>query len=797
MFGHPTLRRKLRRDVLRQWPQFASLIVTVLLGVGLYAASTNAYQNLADSYQNVFTEEAFADLFVTGGRVGAFASSAAETEGVQAVTTRIQADLPFTVGGTKLEGRVLSYPTTGTPEVNRVTTLSGAANPSGSDVLVEHHMADDFGLVVGDRVAVAGAGGPVEVRVGGIVSTAEFLWPSPSRQEPIVLPKEFGVIYASPELSGTLAGSAAATSCLVLLTDAARAADGTRILDQLATTATADGATDVLTRAEQPSNTLLQEDIDGFQQMALAFPILFLSAAGLSMYVLLTRRVQSERPVIGTFRAQGMRGRTVAGHYLQYGLCAGVAGAVLGLPLGIFGGGVLSRAYTGMIELPAELVITDAFRWQTITVGFAFAVIAGALAVTGPAVLAAHVAPAEAMRGEAPDAVGGRTLVERVFAPMRQMSARRRLILRSIARNPKRSVFTASGVAIALILVLVSWLMIDTMNSMINRQFDQVDTYDGQATYAVPVGERQVSALKRVDGITAVESAVQRPISLSQAGSTPYATQLTAFVDDTTMHGFYAPGGAKLTLPDDGILVNESITSRFAVKPGDSLTMTLQAVGRTPAESRSVTIAGFVDEPTGTLVYSSIPWLDRAYGNVPRNTALVDWGPGVNPDSIGRVVADMPGVVAFTNATGLKSMWDEYAGLFYLFVGAMLALGGLMAFAIISTTMTVNIIERRRELGMFRAAGVRQRTLAGLVAGENVVVAALGVVPGIVLGIVGADVMLASFTNDQFSMHLVVQPATLVIAAAVIMLVAVVSELPGLRKIKKMDIAQVVRERSE
>jgi putative ABC transport system permease protein len=119
-----------------------------------------------------------------------------------------------------------------------------------------------------------------------------------------------------------------------------------------------------------------------------------------------------------------------------------------------------------------------------------------------------------------------------------------------------------------------------------------------------------------------------------------------------------------------------------------------------------------------------------------------------------------------------------------------------MAFAIIFTTMSVNIVERQRELATLRAAGVRYRAIAGVVGGENTLVAALGVLPGLVLGLVAAAGMLQTYSSDQFSLDLYVRPMTLVLSVLAIMGVAVLSQVPGLRAVRRMDVAQVVRERS-
>ena len=63
----PLLRRKRARDLRSSRWQVAAVLVTVVLGVMLFAASFDAYRNLTDSYQKTYDDLGFADLTVSGG----------------------------------------------------------------------------------------------------------------------------------------------------------------------------------------------------------------------------------------------------------------------------------------------------------------------------------------------------------------------------------------------------------------------------------------------------------------------------------------------------------------------------------------------------------------------------------------------------------------------------------------------------------------------------------------------------------------------------------------------------------
>ena len=135
-------------------------------------------------------------------------------------------------------------------------------------------------------------------------------------------------------------------------------------------------------------------------------------------------------------------------------------------------------------------------------------------------------------------------------------------------------------------------------------------------------------------------------------------------------------------------------------------------------------------------------------------------------------------------------------GLFYAFVGIMLALGGIMAFALIYKTISANIAERASEVAMMRAGGIARRTISRLLTAENVLLTLIGVIPGLLFGYVFAYYGLAVYSSDLFKWDLYIRPTTYVFTVIAIIIAALVSQRPVLRAVQRLDVATVVRERS-
>jgi putative ABC transport system permease protein len=191
------LQRALLRDVSARRGQFFAIWITIVLGVALFGASYDAFQNLTASYQGVYNDLAFADLTVSGGPVDRIAAEGGALAGVAASATRSVGDGLIRIGGRPQLGRVVGLPADGDPAVDRVMVLKGRnIQPGAADeVVVEQHLATARGLEPGATMEVMTGSGWLTVHVVGIVASPEYLWPARSRQDLLQPPDQWGVLF--------------------------------------------------------------------------------------------------------------------------------------------------------------------------------------------------------------------------------------------------------------------------------------------------------------------------------------------------------------------------------------------------------------------------------------------------------------------------------------------------------------------------------------------------------------------------------------------------------------------------
>jgi putative ABC transport system permease protein len=157
-------------------------------------------------------------------------------------------------------------------------------------------------------------------------------------------------------------------------------------------------------------------------------------------------------------------------------------------------------------------------------------------------------------------------------------------------------------------------------------------------------------------------------------------------------------------------------------------------------------------------------------------------------------IGQVDGVVSVVDNGALATLINDFMGFFYLFVGVMLLFGAAMAFALIFNTISVNVAERSTEYATMRANGLSSRSIGALITGENVLLTTIGIIPGLIIGYIAAAWMMQSYSSDILQFNLEMRPSTLVLAGLAMIVVALLSVIPGIRTVNRLDIASVVRE---
>ena len=776
------LRRKLRRDLARSRRQFAAVTVMVFLGIAFFVGLLGSMDNLRLSIDRPYRDLRFADFTVEFEWAPRnIVENVDVVPGVDRVTGRVNVELPISFPGRTTEviiGRILSFPAPDRPAVNDILITEGQylTRSAGDEVVVEKNFAAHHGLQVGDQVEVKTPVGPWIGRVVGLAISPEYLWPARSLPEhmPDVL-RRWGVLFlANGSVESLLGVRDVVNEVAVSVLPEADPSEVTRAVSAVLEPYRLNA---VVPRAEQPSQAFLDSLVGALDTLSVIFPLFFLVIVALSTYMLLTRLVHSQRQQIGVVLALGFSRRRVLAHYLGFSLVIGLIGSLLGIVGGYLLAGPVTDLFASRVSLPLVYKVP---HWDTMVLGVALSVVFTSAAGILPAYRASWQRPAETMRGEVP-AKGTLRFRHRNGSVTGHVSSK--LPYRNLRRNPVRTVFTILALALAGSVVLVPLGFLDTMDSATQDVLRSAN-YDLSAQMYRPVPENVTGGVGVWPGVEGVEPYIFSP-TLLLGGGASYNMVLYGLREDSEYYRLFSrPGGERVYPADDGILL-ASIFEKRGLRIGD-------AVKAGPLETR---VSGFVTDYS-TNGYLPLPVVQQAMGvlGLVNGLFLRLQTPSAEDDVKAGLYAQLP-VWSVAGVAKTLQDWNDMLRLYYGFIGVIVAFGVVLAGAIVFNTVTINVLERDREIATMRTLGVRGFTIARVITVENVLVLAASVVLGSIVGFLLTGYLVTLFGGDIFVLDVKIAPLTFAVSAGLLLGALLASEVPSLRHVQRLDLARATKER--
>jgi putative ABC transport system permease protein len=333
------------------------------------------------------------------------------------------------------------------------------------------------------------------------------------------------------------------------------------------------------------------------------------------------------------------------------------------------------------------------------------------------------------------------------------------------------------------------WGMLDSMNYFIRHTYEDIEQWDVLATFSSPQTTATLEKVRGWPGVQSAEAAIQAPATLSVNGQEEDVL-LTALRAGQEMHRLQLPAAVseQEALSQGRFVLTDALAEKLGVEPGDEVTVD------TPLGSRSLELGATTDELLSSAAYISLEEAQRIVGApAPVFNAIylrVEPGQG---NAVRDELYGLPGAAGVQLKSEARRDVESLMGLFYAFMGIMLLFAVAMAFALIFNAMTVNVLERQRELATMRAVGAGGGRIAAQIAAENVVLWLLALVPGLLLGRLVAGQMGEAFSADLFTFAIVIAPVSYVLTAAGVLLTMLVAALPAIRRINHLDLAQATK----
>lgn len=533
----------------------------------------------------------------------------------------------------------------------------------------------------------------------------------------------------------------------------------------------------VQTRSSIGGFSSLKSDISSIESIGYAFPVVFLIVAVLMSLTAMTRMVEEERGLIGTYTGLGYGNAAIAMRYVLFAALACLIGGGLGLMVGFLGiPSFLLLVIEGLYTVPG---IQLEYDWLYGSAGIALFVVGVVVATVVACAGALRQSPAQLMQPKAPKA-GARILLERIRPLWRRLSFLNKVTARNIFRFKSRLLMTVGGVAGCTALIVCGFAINDTVATLGPKQYEDIYHYD----LLVVSGDDSVDAMRaRLDKDGRVERSLDLRLDSGEmdAGDAGETIQLMIVPDDSagalgdmiTLRS--ASGGhGKLQLGGDGIIVAQSAANSLGVKAGDTVTLRDGSM-----RHGEVKVSAVTRNLIGSNVYVSESLYKRTFGvstAVTHNAviATLDGTADQNIAYADRLARD-PSVVSATSTDDLEHSFSF--DLMSAVVALIIALAGGLALVVLFTLANTNVSERVREMATLKVLGFYDREVHRYVNKEMLILAGMGIVVGLPLGRAVGGLLTAALNMPALYFEVSVHWYSYVIAAAATMAFALLVQL--------------------
>lgn len=795
------------RDALAHRARVAATFLAVVLGVAFMTGTLVLGDTVGAGFDAVFTDVyARVDAVVRSDDVietdfggeratidAAVADQVAAVDGVAAVAAQVQGTVSV-IGpdGEPLRDPRRGIPTLGlgwitAPELNGWTVVDGRPPAADGEVVLDRATAVDAGVGPGDHVDVVVPSGTLDVEVVGVArfgelddfsgaaavlftdAAAQALLTEPGQVEWISVAAEPGV--GEDELVAALAAELGPTA----------------------------GA-EVLTGAEftEESQNVFGRFVDAFTYLLFGFGVVAMFVGMFIIANTFTIIVAQRTRELALLRAVGASRRQILGSVVTEALVLGLVAAAVGAVAGVgVAAGLRSLLEATGFELPPTPLAVSPVR---LLLPVALATTMTVLAALAPAVRATRIPPVAAMRDVAIDrpahlgtraavaavllAVGAeltrrglaagdrlavvwvlgasipaflavfalgpfvsRPLARMVGAPL----ARWRGITGTLARenslrNPTRTATTAIALTIGVGLISVIAVAGESLRASVDVAIDGGVDADFVVTAQsfAGVSPRLATDLAALDEV-AVATGV-RFENLEVDGERAFVgaidpSAITEVLDLDVRDGDLGALGG------DELAVSATVAEREGWAVGDEVPVRFVGGDERPFRIAAVFGAETFQRGGGILVAqetfdAEVPDAERAdqqvYVVLRDGVDVDDATPALEAVMAGYPTADL------ADLEGFKAAQTERITQQLTFLYALLGLAVVVGIIGVVNTLLLSVVERTREIGLLRAVGTSRGQIRSTVLGESVIIALIGTVPGLAIGLVLGWAMVSS-----------------------------------------------------
>lgn len=799
------MKNAFRKDSIRKirstFNRFTAILVITAIGVAFFTGLRATGPTMAKTAEAYYHEQHFMDLqvFSTSGFSVKDLDRVDALNLFQQVTLGYRMDVLVETEESKLSVKLLSLSEDPENQVNSPLLLEGKL-PGTGECLIDQKLVDSAKYKLGDVVVFTGdQPGQVEATlkgktytIVGIAQNPEYL--SAQRGNSGIGSGLLSGFFYLPEedfqlpVYVTLEVTLKEGDEFELYSDeyqekVDKAKEALKTLD-------AKGQWLILDHRSNIGAESFRQDVQRIETLSLVMPILFFLISIMVTMTSMTRLVDSDLTLIGTYKALGYGNLSIASRYLLYAMAASLIGGLIGIFAGysIFPA-LIVDAYTSLYALDT---LVFAIEPGLILLSLAIAIVSAALPAFFVAIRAMKESPAELMRPVAP--IKGKViLLERIGWLWKRLNFSQKVMMRNLFRYKKRLIMTLFGVAGCTALMFAGFGLKDSVSSILPLQYESITMQDVEIQLKEGLSledrEKLEASFREEDLLKeTVFLHKENATLLSSTGNKEFSLlALSQDNDYSKMLGIRnRQTGEKLVLKGDGVILSEKLADLYDLKVGEDFRMRNHEGKETLLHITGIMENYFLhyvllSDSAYARIFGAMGPENMVYGTLSQNSKQAE-------QELYSSLVPLEGVsnIKFTSKD-TQTFEDSLEALTFVVLILILSAAALV-FVVLFSLTSINIEERKRELATLKVLGFNQRELLGYVFREGIFLTLVGIVLGLMLGYFLHGYIIQTMEIDFLMFGRVIAPLSYLYSILLTLTFALVVNLSMILPIQNIDM---------
>lgn len=771
---------KLLRDIKESKGQFIAIVLVIAVGAFFYTGLATLSNGVSTYTKKYFKDYNLSDLNVYYSQVSKEEITYLQKiEGVNKIEGRYTFDATQTFKEYKSYLKIHSIPAKN--KINMPEIIEGSTPSTKNEILIDSRYAKEHNYNVGDKIEIGVNGKDLELTISGFCENVEHVF---NIKDPkLVLPdhKTYGIAYISeakiPEILGSFYYNE-------LIIDAKDGYDINKLGQSIE--AQSRGITYLYQQSKERtvSYSAIDTTIKNNKIMSTVSPLILFIVAAITIFLTMSRIIDSQRNQIGIMKALGVKNRSILLHYMGYPVLVGILGSIIGwLITAIAFVPVLNAGLVQTYSMPnCELSIAPYTIIPPIVISIVFGIISCYLSAR--TILSERAA--QVMRPKPPKKMK-KIFIESASGIWRRISYGNKIILRNIFLNKQKALASSIGVIVCGILLITAFSFESSMKYIANT-INDVYAYDFKIDYKDTISS---SNLKLPSGIKNNFSLATFPIELITTTEEKDASLIVTYKENNLIN-FFDEENNKILLNDNGVLVPKSYADKYNISEGDVIKLRF-ITPELKGQSVDMKVLKISTQYTNPAFYCTPAYLKGFGIDYTPNSLLVDVNDSSKLSDVRNFFEKDSYVDIISDKNDLKSSVDNIMkqnnSVFIIFILCAVTI----SFGAIFTISSINIYERTRELATLKVLGYPKNKINRLIFIENLVLTTFALIISLPASIYFYKLVVKSLSSTNQLIPNKLNISTIILSIIITFLLTIISNLLLRRKVSKIVMVESLK----